>query len=246
MDSLSFFGLLIALVAVLGGMVMEGGEVMSLVNLPAFIIVFGGTLGAVMLQSPGKQFALGLSLLSWVFKTPVIPVEAAIKKIIEWAQMSRQHGYLSLEQDADHEPDAYTQKGLNLLIDGVEPDTLRDAMDMEMTLERERLLRAAKVFEAMGGYSPTIGIIGAVLGLIQAMGAITNPEDLGSGIATAFVATIYGVGFANFLFLPVANKLKSIIYRQTLYREMITEGLISIARGENPRAVELKLNAYLD
>ena len=151
---------------------------------------------------------------------------------------------MSLEADAVQESDPFLHNALNLLVDGVEPVTLHRTLDNELCLERERLMRSARMYESMGGYSPTIGILGAVLGLIQAMQNIKDPEMLGAGIATAFVATIYGVGFANLIFIPIANKLKSVIIQRSLYQELIVEGVVAIANGENPRVIERKLAAY--
>lgn len=244
MDKLTLLGIAVALAAVLGGFVVEGGLVGTLFQLPAFLIVFGGTLGAVMLQSSGPQFIKGLSLLKWVLIPPSVDVGSGIARISHWANESRQHGFLVLESEALNEEDDFTGKGLNLLVDGVEPELLRNAMDIELSLQKEHLIRCARIYESMGGYSPTIGIIGAVLGLIQAMSHIKDPQQLSAGIATAFVATIYGVGFANFIYLPVANKLKHVIYQQMLYKEMLIEGLFSIANGESPRSIELKLSCY--
>ncbi|MDX3773767.1 flagellar motor protein [Chromatiaceae bacterium AAb-1] len=244
MDKLALVGFLLAVLAVAGGFMLEGGALSTLLHLPAFIIVIGGTVGAVMLQTPFIQFRQGLAILPWVVKPPYLPITPTAARVVNWSHAARTHGFLALEDDALQENDRFLHRGLNLLVDGVEPHVLQDTLDAELTLERERLLRAARIFDAMGGYSPTIGIIGAVLGLIQAMSGISDPEQLGLGIATAFVATIYGVGFANLLFIPVGNKLKSIVHQRTLYYELIIEGLVSIAHGENPRNIERKLAAY--
>ncbi len=244
MDKLTLLGFVVALVAVIGGFVVEGGMIGTLFQLPAFLIVFGGTLGAVMLQSTSTQFVKGLSLIKWIFIPPSIDIQIGIERISHWATEARQHGFLVLESEAVEEEDSFTRNGLNLLVDGVEPEVLRDSMDIELSLQKEHLNRSAKIYDAMGGYSPTIGIIGAVLGLIQAMSHIQDPDKLAVGIATAFVATIYGVGFANFLYIPVANKLKHVIYQQMLYKEMLVEGMYSIANGESPRSIEIKLSSY--
>lgn len=244
MDKLALTGFFVAIVGVVGGFALEGGSILTLLHLPAFIIVVGGTVGAVMIQTPLPQFKLGFQLLPWVIRGHNLPTTSMVDRIIEWSNAARSSGFLALENIALEEKDPFVHRGLNLLVDGVDPKVLQDTLDAELTLERERLLRGAKIFEAMGGYSPTIGIVGAVLGLIQAMANITEPELLGLGIATAFVATIYGVGFANLIFVPVGNKLKNLVHQHTLHHEMIVEGLISIAYGENPRTIERKLNAY--
>jgi chemotaxis protein MotA len=243
-DKLSIAGLLVAVLAVYTGFALDGGHLLTLFELPAFIIVFGGTLGAVMLQSSMLQFSHAISLLKWVFSPPIYDIETGIKDIVSWASKARESGYLALEDTALEVEDIYTQKGLNLLVDGVELANFREALELDLDIYREHSLRSANVYEAMGGYSPTIGILGAVLGLIHAMSNLTEPDLLGQGIATAFIATIYGVGFANLFYLPVANKLRAIVHQQTMYREMVCEGLISIANGENPHAIENKLSAF--
>jgi len=244
MDKLTFAGLLLAILAVLGGFSLEGGEVLQLWHWPAFFIVFGGTLGAVMVQSPLAQFKLGLRQLIWVFRSPKLDFTDSIYRFTEWGHAARLHGFLVLEQAAQDEEIPLLKRGLNLLVDGTEADVLRDILDTELQLDHDRLQRASRIYDAMGGYSPTIGIIGAVLGLILALADISDPATLGQGIATAFVATIYGVGLANLLFIPVANKIRSLLDEQLLYQAMLIEGLCSIARGENPRSVEQKLLAY--
>ncbi|WP_440875583.1 flagellar motor protein [Thalassotalea sp. PLHSN55] len=244
MDKLSLAGLIIAFLAVYIGFSLDGGGIAALFELPAFIIVFGGTLGAVMLQSSKEQFFHAMTLLKWVFYPPKYDVEQGIEKIISWAEVARESGYLALEDTAADEEDSYTNKGLNLLVDGVEVDNFKVSLELDLELYREHNLRSANIFESMGGYSPTIGILGAVLGLIHAMGNLTDPSMLGQGIATAFVATIYGVGFANLFYIPIANKIRSVIHQQTMYREMMLEGLVSIALAENPHAIENKLSAF--
>ena len=244
MDKLSITGLIIALIAIFLGFSVEGGNVSALFELPAFIIVFGGTLGAVMLQSSIQQFFHAFSLLKWIFVPPIYDIEKGIDSIVLWAEKARESGFLVLENQAQEEEDPYVQKALNLVVDGEDVDNMRIAMELDLDISREHHLRSAAVFESMGGYSPTIGILGAVLGLIQAMGHLDHPEQLGQGIATAFIATIYGVGFANLLYIPIANKIRAIIHQQSMFREMMIEGLVAVANVENPRAIENKLSAF--
>jgi chemotaxis protein MotA len=244
MDRLSVAGLFVAILAIYLGFILDGGSIGSLLELPAFIIVFGGTLGAVMLQSSSSQFLHAVSLLKWVFSPPKYDIDEGIDNIVLWAEKARESGYLALEDIALDEPEPFTQKGLNLLVDGTEVENLRASLELDLDIYREHNLRSANIFESMGGYSPTIGILGAVLGLIHAMNNLTEPSLLGQGIATAFIATIYGVGFANLIYLPIANKIRAIIHQQTMYREMISEGLNSIAQGDNPHAIENKLSAF--
>jgi chemotaxis protein MotA len=243
-DKLSVLGLFIALGAITLGFSLEGGVISSLFNGPALIIVLGGTLGAVLLQTSTQTFKKALKVSHWVFFSPKHDIDDAIEQVKHWSHKARQEGYLSLEQDALTHADPYAAKGLSLLVDGCDEKILRDTLEIDLMLERERLLEASRVYEAMGGYSPTIGILGAVLGLIQAMSFITEPERLGAGVATAFIATIYGVGLANILFLPMANKLQQLVESKMLYHEMFAEGVIAISSGESPVNIELKLEAY--
>ncbi|MBB1300525.1 flagellar motor protein [Pseudoalteromonas sp. SR44-8] len=244
MDKLSFLGLFVALLAIGYGYSLEGGVVSALFNGPALIIVLGGTLGAVMLQTPAHTFNKVLRISHWVFFPPSHDIDRAIEQVKSWSQKARQEGYLALEEIALTHPDPYVAKGLSLLIDGNSEQKLRDALEIDLLLERERLLEASRVYEALGGYSPTIGILGAVLGLIQAMSFITEPEKLGAGVATAFIATIYGVGLANLLFLPMANKLKQQVEQKMLFHELLAEGIIAMSQGDSPVNIELKLEAY--
>lgn len=246
MDILSFVGLLIGMIAIVGGNALEGGHLSGLANMPAAVIVIGGTLGAAMLQTPMTIFKHTFTVMRWVFFPPVVDMKDKIDRVIHWSLTARKEGLLGLEAITENEKDAFARKGLQLLVDGGEPESIRNILEVELITQEDKDLQAAKVFEAMGGYSPTIGIIGAVMGLIHVMGNLADPSKLGAGIATAFVATIYGVGLANLIFLPVAAKLKSTIKAQSSQREMIIEGLIAIADGENPRTIEMKLEGYLD
>ncbi|WP_426417572.1 flagellar motor protein [Aestuariirhabdus sp. LZHN29] len=244
MDLLSVVGLLLALFAVIGGNYLEGGHVEALMNGPAAVIVFGGTIGAAFIQTSGATFRRALVILSWVFFPPRIDITQGISKVVNWSMTARKEGLLGLETIADAEPDPFARKGLQLLVDGSEPEALRAVLEVDLYAAESTDMHAAKVYESMGGYSPTIGIIGAVMGLIHVMGNLADPSQLGAGIAVAFVATIYGVALANLLLLPVANKLKYNVHRNSQYREMMIEGILAIAEGENPRAIELKLQGF--
>ncbi|WP_322978249.1 flagellar motor protein [Pseudomonas sp. C11] len=246
MDVLSLIGVILAFVAILGGNYLEGGQASALLNGPAALIVLGGTLGAAFLQTPISTFKRSVGVLRWIFFPPRIDLVGGINRVVGWSMVARKEGLLGLESVADAEPDAYARKGLQLLVDGAEPESIRSILEVDLYTQEARDIQAAKVFESMGGYAPTIGIIGAVMGLIHVMGNLADPSMLGSGIAVAFVATIYGVGFANLLLLPAGNKLKSIALRQSRYREMLLEGILSIAEGENPRSIELKLQGFMD
>jgi chemotaxis protein MotA len=245
MDILSIVGVVIAFGAVIGGNILEGGHTESLIQLTAFLIVGGGTFGAVMVQSPMPVFLRAMKIAAWVFNPPKTAGMEVVTKIVGWSNIARKEGLLGLESMAETEADLFARKGLQLLVDGSEPETIRSILEVELDTKEHFDTQAAKVFEGMGGYSPTIGIIGAVMGLIHVMNNLADPAMLGTGIAVAFVATIYGVGFANLFFLPMANKLKSIVHGQSQSRAMVIEGIISIAEGENPRGIESKLLGYI-
>lgn len=245
-DMLTLIGVTLAVGAIIGGNWLEGGKFSALMQLTAFVIVMGGTLGAVLIQTPMRDFRLALARLSWVFFTPVYPRAALLDKALGWSRAARRDGLLAMEKEVSKESDPFTQKGLQLLADGLEPEDIRAVMDVEIDNALAVDARAARVFEAMGGYSPTIGIIGAVLGLIHVMNNLSDPAQLGSGIAVAFVATIYGVGFANLFFLPVSNKLKSLSGEQMAYHEMVVDGIVMIADGDSPQIIMNKLEGYLD
>lgn len=245
MDKISVLGLLLGVVAIVGGQLLEGGSVGSLSQPTALLIVLGGTMGAVMLQSPYATFMRGVRMVRWVWYPPVVDYRQLIKQISSWSQVSRREGLLALENVIGQLKDDFSRKGLQLLVDGAEPERLREVLEVEIGTFEEEMKLSARIWEAAGGYSPTIGIMGAVLGLIHVMENLTDPSKLGAGIAVAFVATIYGVGLANLVFLPMANKLKSHINRQVVQREMIVDGLVGIANGDNPRIIESRLQGYV-
>ncbi len=246
MDSLSIIGLIVGFGAIFAGQQLDGGHLDTILNAVAFLIVLGGTLGAVMLQTPFRTFMRALQMLKWVFIPPKQPLEATLDKIIEWNQIARKEGLFKLETVAILEDDLFTQKGLQLIADGASPEMIREVLENDLDIQEYRDIQSAKVFDAMGGYSPTIGIIGAVLGLIHVMGNLADPSSLGAGIAVAFIATIYGVAFANLLFLPIGNKLKALIDNRSHMQTMLIEGLIGVANGDNPRNIETRLQAYLN
>lgn len=245
MDILSLLGIILAFAALLGGNLLEGGTLASLFNLPAALIVVGGTLAATILQTSGGLLKRAFNQARWVFFPPFIDLDEGIGKIMDWSVKARKQGLLGLEAIAEKEPEPFARKGLQLLVDGAEPETIRGVLEVDLDSREQRDQEAAQVFEAMGGYSPTIGIIGAVMGLIQVMTNLTDPSTLGHGIATAFVATIYGVALANLLFFPVANKMREIVRRRSRYEEMMIDGIIAISEGENPRSIEMRLRGFL-
>ena len=240
MDILSLLGIILAFADLL-----EGGTVASLFNLPAALIVVGGTLAATLLQTSAGLLRRAFHQARWVFFPPFIDAEEGLGKVMDWSVKARKEGLLGLERIAEREPEPFARKGLQLLVDGAETETIRSVLEVDLESREERDLEAAQVFDAMGGYSPTIGIIGAVMGLIQVMTNLTDPATLGTGIATAFVATIYGVALANLLFFPVANKLREIVRRRARYEDMMIDGIVAIAEGENPRSIEMRLRGFL-
>lgn len=245
MDKISLIGLTLGIAAILVGQVMEGGHVASLIQPTAFLIVMGGTLGAVMLQSPMRVFMDGMRMVRWVFVPPAVNHAAIITEATSWSQIARKEGLLALEGRINLLRDPFMRKGVQLLVDGVEPERLREVLEVEIDATDAQLRLGAKIWEAAGGYAPTIGILGAVMGLIHVMENLTDPSRLGAGIAVAFVATIYGVGFANLIFLPISKKLMAHIASITSQREMLVDGLVGIANGDNPRIIESRMRGYI-
>ena len=244
MDKISVLGLVLGIVAIVGGQVLEGGHIGSLSQPTALLIVLGGTMGAVMLQSPYATFVRGMRMVRWVWYPPSVDYLQLIRQIAGWSQLSRREGLLALEGAMGQLKDEFARKGLQLLVDGAEPERLREVLEVDINTYEQELKMSARIWEAAGGYSPTIGILGAVLGLIHVMENLSDPSKLGAGIAVAFVATIYGVGLANLVFLPMSNKLKAHINRLIVQREMIVDGLVGIANGDNPRIIESRLKSY--
>ncbi|HEY0749229.1 MAG TPA: flagellar motor protein [Steroidobacteraceae bacterium] len=244
MDILSIIGIVLALIAIIGGAILKGSSAGALVGSAAFVIVVVGTLAASLVQTPMATFLRAWKIVSWVFKPPTHNPAAMIEKIVEWSNIARKQGLLGLESAVEGEKDDFLKKGLQSLVDGGEPDAIRSSMEIELETMEHFDTQAAKVFESMGVYSPTLGIIGAVMGLMAVMQNLNDPSKLGHGIAAAFIATIYGIAFANLLFLPMGNKLKAVIHGQSQVRTMVIEGLIAIAQGENPRNIESKLQGY--
>ena len=245
MDKISLAGIVLGLIAVLGGQYLEGGHIGALVQPTALLIVLGGTLGAVLLQSPIHVFKRGLKMVKWVWVPPVIEQKRQIDQILTWSQLSRREGLLALENHLPGVKDEFVRKGLQLLVDGADPERIRELLEVDINTFEDEWRQSAKIWESAGGYSPTIGILGAVMGLIHVMENLSDPTKLGAGIAVAFVATIYGVGLANLVYLPIAGKLKYYIARMVATREMVIDGLVGIAVGDNPRIIEGRLRGYL-
>jgi chemotaxis protein MotA len=245
LDILSIIGLVLALNAILVGAVLKGAGIMALVSAAAFMIVVVGTIAAIFIQTPLPVMRRALRIVPWILRPPVRDGQKLIAKIVEWSNTARKQGLLGLEPTIAREEDDFVKKALQLVVDGSEPESISNVMYVELNMREHADTSAAKVFEGMGIYSPTLGIIGAVLGLMAVLQNLADPSKLGHGIAAAFTATVYGIGLANLLFLPVASKLKAIIHRQTQFREMVIDGMLCIAQGENPRSIEAKLQGYL-
>jgi chemotaxis protein MotA len=243
-DIATLGGLLLALGGILGGMMLEGGKIKEILQPTAAMIVFGGTLGATMVTTPLKVLLGALGKLAVVFFEKAETPEAMIEEIIGYATKARKGGIVSLEQDAEQIADPFLRKALNLAVDGADLQELHKMMELEIAIAEQAAEAEAKVFEAAGGYSPTIGIIGAVLGLIQVMKNLANIDEVGRGIATAFVATIYGVGAANLFFLPSGNKIKARAQNGIRMKELMLEGVVGIVEGLNPKLIRSKLEAY--
>src|ERR1700719_1774545 len=240
MDIASIGGIALALLGILAGMMVEGGSIAQITQPTAAMIVFGGTLGAVMLQFPMNIFLAALKAIAKVFLHKSSNGEATLAQIVSFANKARRSGIVSLDADLASISDPFLRQALMLAVDGTEPSEVRKIMQLELDNKSEIEEKIPAVFEAAGGYSPTVGIIGAVLGLIQVMKNLSNIDQVGRGIAVAFVATIYGVASANVIFLPAAGKLKARAREAVQIRELMLEGVVSIADGVNQKIIGLK------
>jgi len=244
MDGASLGGIVLALAGILAGLLLEGGHVGQVMQPTAAMIVFGGTLGAVMLQFPAKTVLRAAQRLARVFLHRGDQGKVLLEQIVFFANKARRHGIVSLDQELPRISDPFLRQALMLAVDGTEPTELRRIMELQIENVGEIESRIPAVFESAGGFSPTIGIIGAVIGLIQVMQHLDHMDQVGRGIAVAFVATIYGVGSANIFFLPAAGKLKQRAREDQRLKEMALEGVISIVEGMNPRMIEIKLESF--
>lgn len=245
MDKSSLSGIILALGGILAGLLLEGGNLRQIIQPTAAMIVFGGTIGAVMLQFPLPVVLQAMRRLGSVFLVGQQDPQATIHRLVKYARKARREGIVSLDADLPDIEDPFLRKSLMLAIDGTEPDELRKIMELELNNQAEHEEQVPQVFESAGGFAPTIGIIGAVLGLIQVMQHLDKIDEVGRGIAVAFVATIYRVGSANLLYLPVSGKMKIRIRDEQIIREMTLEGVASILEGMNPHMLETKLLSFL-
>ena len=246
MDLGTVLGIVVALGGILIGQAIEGGSFLQILQPTAAMIVFGGTLGAVMISFPMSVLKQAAADLLQVLKEESTQPNDVIDEVVRFTNKARREGIISLEKDAAAVKDEFFRKSIMMAVDGSEPKELRQTMEVELQYMEERGEHSSKVYEAAGGYSPTVGIIGAVLGLIQVMQHLDNIDEVGKGIAVAFVATIYGVASANIFFLPAAGKLKFKNRKKMIIKEMMLEGTLGILEGQNPRLIEGKLTVFLD
>jgi chemotaxis protein MotA len=244
-DKSTWLGLLLAIAGIIGGLLVEGGNLSQILQPTAAMIVFGGTVGAVLVQFPLRVVLASFRQLAHVFFEPKDNAQANIHEILRYANKARREGIISLDNDIAAVQDPFLKKSLMLAVDGMEAQELRHIMELEMDNLEENEEKIPQVFESAGGFAPTVGIIGAVLGLIQVMQHLDHIDEVGRGIAVAFVATIYGVGSANLFFLPAAGKLKIRLRAEQVIRKMTLEGVLSIMEGMNPRMLESKLLGFL-
>lgn len=245
MDIIAIVAMVSAVGCICVAMLLDGGNLTSLIQLPAFIMVIGGTISAVLLQTPFKIFMNGLKMLRWIFFPPKDDAEEMLGNIMEWVRISRRESILALDKVAETQEDPFIKQGLRLVVDGVEASQIRAVLETMIHTREHHEHVSGEMYEAMGGYAPTVGILGAVLGLITVMANLGDPSKLGAGIATAFVATVYGVGAANLFFLPVANKLRLLVRWRVRRMDMILEGLVGIAVMEKPIQLEMRLRSFL-
>lgn len=245
MDRASIIGIALGIGAVIGGDMLEGGSVGSILQPTAAVIVFGGTLGAVLLSFSLRDVIKAAAALKTVFFESGRRPEEVIDEIVRYASISRKSGFMAIESELPRAGDPFLRKALRLAVDGMSSKVLRETLEQELSTFEEEERRAAKVFETAGGFAPTIGIIGAVFGLIHVMENLSDPAKLGSGIAVAFVATVYGVGSANLLFLPIAKKIQNRLSQETAAKEMIIEGIWGIQSGVNPYYLGERLKAFV-
>ncbi|MBS1824920.1 MAG: flagellar motor protein [Acidobacteria bacterium] len=245
-DLASWVGVVLAFGAIIGGLMLEGGSIKDIAQYTAAIIVLGGTFGATMLNSPMHTFIAAMKRCVHVFLERTDSPQTVIESIIEYASKARKQGIVSLEQEAAEIQDPFLRKALTLAVDGTDLQELRKMMELEIDMIEHRANAEAKVFEQAGGYAPTVGIIGAVMGLIQVMKNLANIDEVGHGIAVAFVATVYGVGIANLFLLPIAGKIKARVHEELRLKELIVEGVSGIVEGLNPKLIRMKLEAYAE
>ncbi len=245
MDLATLIGLILAWGAFLGSILIEGGDLSALLNPSAALLVFGGTLGASMICFPLSTVTSLPGIVKNAFLSKKEDVGHLIKTLVGYAEKARREGLLALEDEVQKMDDPFLKKGIQLAIDGTDPELVREIMETDIQFLGTRHHEGANLFGTMGGFAPTLGVIGTVSGLVHMLANLSDPGSMGPSIAAAFIATLYGVCSANLLFLPLGNKLKAISHEEVLVREIIMEGILAIQAGDNPRIVEEKLKAFL-
>ncbi|MGB9711414.1 MAG: flagellar motor protein [Thermodesulfovibrio sp.] len=245
MDLIALFGLMIGIGAVIAGNIAEGGTTAHLVQAAAAIIVFGGTFGATVLSFPFKDLITAFVSLKVVFFSRKIDFEKSIEDILDLLVIARKRGLLALQEELDRIDDPFLKRGITYVIDGISPGIIKESLQQEIYAYEEVIRRSARVYDSAGGYAPTIGIIGAILGLIHVLKNVVDPSKIGIGIATAFVATIYGVGSANLIFIPIAKRIINKLEDEILLMELMVEGILGIEAGMNPYFLRTKLESFL-
>lgn len=243
-DLATIGGIALAAIGIVGGLLMEGGQIRDIIQVTAAVIVLGGTFGAVMVNTPMATLVAAAKRFIEVVMQPAFSCEERLEELIGFSAKARRHGLVSLENEVDSVADPFFRKAMTLAIDGSDLQDLRKVLELEIDLQQQRVEQEARVFESAGGYAPTIGIIGAVLGLIQVMKNLSDVAEVGHGIAVSFVATVYGVAIANVLFLPAANKIKARAQSEAHLRELTLEGVVGIVEGLNPKILRMKLEAF--
>lgn len=245
MDLIALLGLLIGIGAVIAGNIAEGGTTAHLIQAAAAIIVFGGTFGAVILSFPFKDLITAFMSLKFIFLRRKVDFDETIETILDLLVIARKRGLLALQEELDRIDDAFLRRGITYVIDGISPNIIKESLNQEVYAYEEIIKRAAKVYDSAGGYAPTIGIIGAILGLIHVLKNVADPSKIGIGIATAFVATIYGVGSANLIFIPIAKRIVNKLEDEILLMELMIEGILGIEAGMNPYFLRAKLESFV-
>lgn len=246
MDRSTVFGLLLGVGGILLGNFLEGGHIASLGQGTAFIIVITGTFGAVLISNRTSDLKLGFKLFKQTFKQSQLDYKKPIDEILDCARLAKKETALALEPKLNQLQTPMLKEILKNVIDGVDVELTRKIFEYRIDKDEQKLLSAGRIWSDAGGFSPTIGIIGAVLGLIHVMGNLTDTSKLGTGIAVAFVATVYGVGFANLIYIPISNKIKKNVFELTRYKKMILEGALLVGTGLNPQLIEQKLTSYMN
>lgn len=245
MDLIALLGLIIGLGAVIVGNIVEGGTTAHLVQAAAAIIVFGGTFGAVILSFPFKDIITAFISLKFIFLSRKVNFDETIETILDLLVIARKKGLLALQEELDRIDDSFLKRGITYVIDGISPNIIKESLTQEIYTYEEIIKKSAKVYDSAGGYAPTIGIIGAILGLIHVLKNVADPSKIGVGIATAFVATIYGVGSANLIFIPIAKRIINKLEDEILLMELMIEGILGIEAGMNPYFLRAKLESFL-